>query len=60
MSQHHYVDQLGRVIASFEPVDFWDEDITKEINTVVIFPERIVKEERIGKGDERKLKKIRF
>ncbi|XP_065829914.1 uncharacterized protein [Oscarella lobularis] len=32
-------------------VDYWDEDIVKEINTVVILPSLIQKEEQIGRGN---------
>ncbi|XP_065829979.1 uncharacterized protein [Oscarella lobularis] len=32
-------------------VDYWDEDIVKEINTVVISPSQIHKEEQIGRGN---------
>ena len=31
-------------------VNYWNEDIVKEINTVIISPSQIHKEEQIGRG----------
>eukprot|EP00118_Oscarella_pearsei_P023520 m.282502 g.282502 ORF g.282502 m.282502 type:complete len:1292 (+) comp40657_c0_seq3:71-3946(+) len=48
---HHYVDKQGGLAFGLGAMNYWDEDITIEINTVVIAPERIKKEDRIGKGN---------